>query len=187
MIAKSSTRLVSLDIFRGMTIAFMIIVNTPGSWKFVYPPLRHAEWHGCTPTDLVFPFFLFIVGVSIWFSMRKYGHELNSGSIFRILRRTVTIFMVGLLLGIFPYFFDRDYSQLRIMGVLQRIAMAYGIGALSFWLVYGPKRCCTSLKSRRVTPDNHFTRGSMRRYACLLQVILTAAFCLPCCRYYSFG
>jgi predicted acyltransferase len=62
--------------------------------------------------------------------MRKYGHELNSGSIFRILRRTVTIFLVGLLLSIFPYFFDRDYSQLRIMGVLQRIALAYGIGAL---------------------------------------------------------
>lgn len=126
--AKNS-RLVSLDIFRGITIAFMIIVNTPGSWDYVYPPLRHAEWNGCTPTDLVFPFFLFIVGVSTWFSLKKYGHEFNSGSVFRIFRRTVAIFIIGLFLAIFPYF-GRDYSTLRIMGVLQRIALAYGIGAL---------------------------------------------------------
>ena len=77
---KNSGRLVSLDIFRGLTIAFMIIVNTPGSWQYVYAPLRHAKWHGCTPTDLVFPFFLFIVGVSMWFSLKKYGHELNGSS-----------------------------------------------------------------------------------------------------------
>jgi len=127
--AKSKGRLVSLDIFRGMTIAFMIIVNTPGSWKYVYPPLRHAQWHGCTPTDLVFPFFLFIVGVSIWFSMKKFGQELNSRSFFRILRRTVTIFALGLFLAIFPNF-SRDYSTLRIMGVLQRIAIAYFFGAI---------------------------------------------------------
>ncbi len=127
--AKSSGRLLSLDIFRGLTIAFMIIVNTPGSWQYVYAPLRHAEWHGCTPTDLVYPFFLFIVGVSMWYSMKKYGHELNSASLFRILRRTVLIFALGLFLTIFPYF-DRDYSTLRIMGVLQRIALAYGLGAV---------------------------------------------------------
>jgi len=127
--AKSSNRLVSLDIFRGMTIAFMIIVNTPGSWKYVYGPLRHAEWNGCTPTDLVFPFFLFIVGMSTWYSLKKYGNELNGSSVLRILRRMVAIFAVGLLLTIFPYF-ARDYSTLRIMGVLQRIALAYGIGAI---------------------------------------------------------
>jgi predicted acyltransferase len=126
---KNSGRLDSLDIFRGMTIAFMIIVNTPGSWKYVYAPLKHAEWHGCTPTDLVFPFFLFIVGVSTWFSLKKYGSEINSSSVFRILRRMVAIFAVGLLLTIFPYF-NRDYSMLRIMGVLQRIALAYGFGAI---------------------------------------------------------
>jgi predicted acyltransferase len=126
--AKKSTRLVSLDIFRGMTIAFMIIVNTPGSWKYLYSPLKHAEWNGCTPTDLVFPFFLFIVGVSTFFSLKKYGNEMNSGSVLRIVRRMITIFAVGLLLAIFPYF-ARDYSTLRIMGVLQRIALAYGIGA----------------------------------------------------------
>lgn len=127
--AKNSSRLVSLDIFRGMTVAFMIIVNTPGSWSYVYPPLSHAKWHGCTPTDLVFPFFLFIVGVSMWYSMKKYGQEINTGSILRIFRRTLTIFALGLFLAIFPYF-GRDYSTLRIMGVLQRIALAYGIGAL---------------------------------------------------------
>jgi predicted acyltransferase len=126
--SKSSTRLVSLDIFRGMTIAFMIIVNTPGSWKYVYLPLKHAEWHGCTPTDLVFPFFLFIVGVSTYYSLKKFGNEINSNSIFRIMRRMLAIFAVGLFLTIFPYF-ARDYSTLRIMGVLQRIALAYGFGA----------------------------------------------------------
>ena len=127
--AKISSRLVSLDIFRGLTVAFMIIVNTPGSWEYVYPPLRHAGWNGCTPTDLVFPFFLFIVGMSMWYSLKKYGSEINGSSLLRILRRTVTIFAVGLFLAIFPYF-GRDYSTLRIMGVLQRIALAYGFGAL---------------------------------------------------------
>ena len=127
--AKSSSRLISLDIFRGMTIVFMIIVNTPGSWKYVYAPLRHAEWHGCTPTDLVFPFFLFIVGMSTFFSLKKYGNEISGSSIFRIVRRMTAIFAVGLFLTIFPYF-GRDYSTLRIMGVLQRIALAYGIGAI---------------------------------------------------------
>ncbi len=126
---KSSGRLISLDIFRGLTIAFMIIVNTPGSWQYVYAPLRHAKWHGCTPTDLVFPFFLFIVGVSMWFSLKKYGNELNGSSFLRIARRTASIFALGLFLNIFPSF-DRDYSTLRIMGVLQRIALAYGLGAL---------------------------------------------------------
>jgi predicted acyltransferase len=122
--AKSSSRLVSLDILRGMTVAFMIIVNTPGSWDHVYSILRHSSWNGCTPTDLVFPFFLFIVGVSMWYSMKNYGHELTGGSVWRIIRRSVTIFILGLFLAIFPYF-KMDYSTLRIMGVLQRIALAY--------------------------------------------------------------
>jgi predicted acyltransferase len=127
--AKSSSRLVSLDIFRGLTVAFMIIVNTPGSWQYVYSPLRHSEWHGCTPTDMVFPFFLFIVGISTYYSLKKYGNEINGSSVFRIFRRMIAIFIVGLFLAVFPYF-GRDYSTLRIMGVLQRIALAYGISAV---------------------------------------------------------
>lgn len=125
---SKNNRLISLDIFRGMTVAFMIIVNTPGSWNHVYAPLRHSEWHGCTPTDLVFPFFLFIVGVSTWYSLEKYGNEINGGSILRIIRRTVAIYALGLFLTIFPYFL-RDYSTLRLLGVLPRIALAYGIGS----------------------------------------------------------
>jgi len=127
--AKSTNRLASLDIFRGLTIAFMIIVNTPGSWDYVYPPLRHSSWNGCTPTDLVFPFFLFIVGVAMWFSFRKYGHEINAGSLLRISRRTLSIFAIGILLAILSNL-GRDFSSLRIMGVLQRIALAYGIASL---------------------------------------------------------
>lgn len=127
--AKSSKRLVSLDIFRGITITFMIIVNTPGSWQYVYQPLRHSEWNGCTPTDMVFPFFLFIAGISTYFSLRKYGNEINSSSLLRIFRRMITIFAVGIFLAIFPYF-GRDYTTLRVMGVLQRIALAYGLAAI---------------------------------------------------------
>jgi len=130
-------RLLSLDIYRGMTIVFMIIVNTPGSWQYVYAPLRHSEWHGCTPTDLVFPSFLFIVGVSMWFSMKKYGHHLNLQSVYKILYRTAIIFLAGFLLIWFP-FFGKELSGVRIMGVLQRIALAYGFGAL-ICLIVRPK------------------------------------------------
>ncbi|MGC1391760.1 MAG: DUF5009 domain-containing protein [Bacteroidales bacterium] len=142
--AKGSGRLVSLDIFRGLTIAFMIIVNTPGSWQYVYSPLEHSKWNGCTPTDLVFPFFLFIAGMSTWFSLKKYGGELNGSSILRIFRRVAAVFALGLFLNIFPDF-GRDYSTVRIMGVLQRIALAYGLGAIIcltvkreyLWIVVG--------------------------------------------------
>jgi predicted acyltransferase len=127
--AKSSGRLVSLDIFRGITIAFMIIVITPGSSKYVYQLLHPSLWNGCTPADLIFPFFLFIAGLSTYFSLKKYGNEINGSSILRILRRMLAIFAVGLFLNVFPNF-RMDYSSLRIMGVLQRIALAYGIGAI---------------------------------------------------------
>lgn len=131
-------RLLALDVFRGGTIAFMILVNNPGTWASIYYPLRHAEWHDCTPTDLVFPFFLFIVGVSMYLAFAKFGHELNKDSLFKIGKRTILIFLIGLCLNWFP-FYHQAISELRIMGVLQRIALAYGFGAL-ICLSVSPKR-----------------------------------------------
>ena len=122
-------RFLALDVFRGMTVAFMILVNTPGSWSHIYPPLRHAAWHGCTPTDLVFPFFLFVVGASMFFSFSKYQNKLNKETLLKIGKRTLLIFVIGLFINSFPQW-TTDYSQLRIMGVLQRIALAYGLAAL---------------------------------------------------------
>lgn len=124
-------RLQALDVMRGLTIALMIMVNTPGSWQYIYPPLRHAKWHGCTPTDLVFPFFLFIVGTAMWYSFRKHEGLLKHQQVFKVLKRMTVIFLIGLLLNAYPYF---DFSKLRIMGVLQRIALAYGIAA--FLIMY---------------------------------------------------
>ena len=132
--AGKSARLMSLDVFRGMTVVFMIIVNTPGTWNHVYAPLRHASWHGCTPTDLVFPSFLFISGVAMWYSLRKFNFEFSGPALFRVLRRVALIFAVGLFLNIFPRFV-RDYDTLRIMGVLQRIALAWGLGAIIVLLI----------------------------------------------------
>ncbi len=127
----------ALDIFRGMTIAGMVLVNTPGSWQYVYAPLRHAPWNGCTPTDLVFPFFLFAVGNALAFSMSKY-EALGSGEVLKkIFIRTALIFGIGLLLHWFPFvrwregeLVFRSPETLRIFGVLPRIALAYMGGAL---------------------------------------------------------
>jgi predicted acyltransferase len=113
-------RLVSLDAFRGLTMAAMVLVNNPGTWSAVYPPLRHAEWHGLTPTDVIFPFFLFIVGVAIPLARPGPG---------RILRRAAVIFALGLLLNAVPSF---DWATLRIPGVLQRIAVCYLVASLLF-------------------------------------------------------
>jgi len=122
-------RLVSLDAFRGITIAGMILVNNPGSWSYVYAPLRHAEWHGWTPTDLIFPFFLFIVGVSMTLSFAKQREKGLSERDLRlkVLKRALLIFALGLFLHAFPRF---DLGTLRIFGVLQRIALAYLFASL---------------------------------------------------------
>src|SRR5689334_15986417 len=114
-------RLVSLDVFRGITIAGMILVNDPGSWDYVYPPLEHAEWNGWTPTDLIFPFFLFLVGVAITLSI---GVKLERGEPRRkimtgVLKRSVKIYAIGFFLASFPFF---HLSRVRIPGVLARIA-----------------------------------------------------------------
>lgn len=129
-------RLMSLDMFRGLTIAGMILVNDPGSWSHVYAPLLHASWEGCTPTDLVFPFFVFIVGVSMFFSLRKYDYQPNRQALLKIGKRTVLIFVVGLLLTWFPFYY-KPVAEYRIMNVLQRIALAYGAGALLVLLLRG--------------------------------------------------
>jgi predicted acyltransferase len=109
-------RLVSLDVFRGLTMASMVIVNNPGDWGHVYWPLLHAEWNGWTPTDFIFPFFLFIVGVSMTLSKGTLG----SG--WRVLRRGVTIMALGWFLSLFPYF---RFATLRLPGVLVRIGLCY--------------------------------------------------------------
>ncbi len=132
-------RYLPLDVLRGITIALMIIVNTPGSWAHVYPPFLHAEWNGATLTDLVFPFFLFIVGAAIYFSFRKFDYELNSATAKKIIRRTLLIFLIGLALNAFP-FIGRDYEKLRIMGVLQRIGLAYGLGAFAILILKDAKQ-----------------------------------------------
>ncbi len=138
---KTANRYLALDVLRGLTIVAMITVNNPGSWSRIYSPLRHSEWHGCTPTDLVFPFFLFVVGVSMFFSFSKYGNVLNRDSFIRLAKRTLLIFAIGLFLNSFPQW-DKDFSRLRILGVLQRIAIVYGIASLivlsarKSWLPY---------------------------------------------------
>ena len=116
--------MVSLDVFRGITIAAMILVNDPGSWNHVYPPLEHAEWNGWTPTDLIFPFFLFIVGVSMTLSFAsRIARGLTRGSLaIHVVRRGVLIFAIGVFLNGLPFF---DFPTIRIMGVLQRIALCY--------------------------------------------------------------
>jgi predicted acyltransferase len=129
--STATGRLVSLDVFRGITIAGMVLVNNPGSWEHIYWPLEHAQWHGWTPTDLVFPFFLFIVGVAITLA---FGSRVESGRSARdlylkVVKRTLIIFAIGLFLNGFPYF---GLSELRIPGVLQRIAVCYFFASIIF-------------------------------------------------------
>lgn len=129
---KAKDRLVSLDVFRGITIAGMILVNNPGSWSAIYPPLRHAEWNGWTPTDLIFPFFLFIVGVAMIYSFNSMERKgITKKEIYRkVFIRSALLFGIGVGMEIFPVFrLDPfrlfDLSSFRIMGVLQRIGLCY--------------------------------------------------------------
>jgi predicted acyltransferase len=131
------TRLLSLDVFRGFTVAAMILVNNPGDWGNIYAPLKHASWHGCTPTDLIFPFFLFIVGVSISFAFetKKVLRSNHSQLIFKALKRALILFGLGLFLSLFPKIFTDPVEALktvRIPGVLQRIAIVFFISACIF-------------------------------------------------------
>lgn len=136
-------RVLALDAFRGITIAAMIMVNQPGSWSFKYEQMAHSKWNGCTLTDLIFPFFLIIVGIAMWFAFQKYPKTLSTAPIKKIVRRTVLIFLIGLGLNIAKQIIathEFNFYTLRITGVLQRIAICYGIGAL----------ICSTLKPKQI-------------------------------------
>jgi predicted acyltransferase len=128
---RATGRMSSLDVFRGLTIAGMILVNNPGTWDAIYSPLEHSKWDGLTPTDLVFPFFLFIVGVSITLALARRTESGGSKRdlYVKIVRRTVIIFALGVVLTAFPY---NDLAAFRIPGVLQRIAVCYFFAAIIF-------------------------------------------------------
>lgn len=146
----AAKRLLALDVLRGITIAGMLTVNNPGSWDYVYAPLEHASWIGLTPTDLVFPFFMFIMGISAYFSLRKYRFGFTASVGWKILRRTLVIFAIGLGIGWFSRFcsvwgslsgedisfFSRlgrsawTFGHIRILGVMQRLALCYGIASV---------------------------------------------------------
>ena len=125
-------RLVALDVFRGMTVAGMLLVNNPGSWGAIYPPLEHAPWNGWTPTDLIFPFFLFIAGVTTHLSLavRRAAGASDAELVRQIVRRGALIVLFGLLLASFPFYPLTRFTAIRIPGVLQRIGVAYTFGAL---------------------------------------------------------
>ncbi len=136
-------RFLALDVFRGMTICFMIIVNTSGNEDTTFAPLKHAHWNGFTPTDLVFPSFMFVVGNAMSFVMRRWN-EMGTGAVLgKIFKRTVIIFLCGYLLYWFPFFAYNDQHHLilkpiadtRIFGVLQRIALAYCFASLMLYFL----------------------------------------------------
>jgi len=137
-------RFYSLDVFRGATVCLMILVNNPGSWAHIYAPLEHAPWHGLTPTDLVFPFFLFAVGNAMAFVMPKL--EQAGSAIFwkKVLKRSALIFLIGVFLNWWPFVKATDYSfkvfeNVRILGVLQRIALAYFFAAIIVFYLKGAR------------------------------------------------
>ncbi|PYF75613.1 acyltransferase family protein [Pedobacter nutrimenti] len=134
---KSPQRLLSLDFFRGATVAAMILVNNPGDWGNIYAPLEHASWNGCTPTDLIFPFFLFIVGVSVAYAMgsKKTDPAQHGQTILRALKRALILFGLGLFLSVYPKIFTEPLEALKIVripGVLQRIAVVFFISSVIF-------------------------------------------------------
>ncbi len=140
---KTKQRLLSLDILRGLTVAGMILVNNPGTWGSIYAPLRHASWHGLTPTDLVFPFFMFIMGVSTYFSLRKYDFQFSWRACGKIVKRSVLILLIGWAIAWFAIFLRGmanpemttmqaifNFSHIRFLGVLPRLALCYGASSL---------------------------------------------------------
>lgn len=141
-VKKPKQRMLALDILRGITIAGMILVNNPGSWSNMYAPLAHAPWHGLTPTDLIFPFFMFIMGISTFISLRKFEFKLSLPLFVKIIRRTVVIFAIGLAIAWFSKlcyglaggktFLEaaNSFDTIRILGVMPRLALCYGFASL---------------------------------------------------------
>ena len=144
-----STRILAIDILRGITIAGMILVNNPGNWARIFAPFEHAEWNGMTPTDLVFPFFMFVMGMCIYIAMKKFDFACNKSTVYKITKRMVLIYLVGLGIGWFAKFCFRwaspleeasfgeqlwymvwSFDSIRLTGVLARLAICYGITAL---------------------------------------------------------
>ena len=137
VILEARQRYLSLDVLRGLTIALMVLVNNPGSWGSIYAPFKHAAWHGFTVTDLVFPTFLFVVGNAMSFSLKKFENKPHTAFLKKIVSRSILIFLIGLFLNAFPFVYRfegdlifKDLSEMRIMGVLQRIALCYFFAAL---------------------------------------------------------
>jgi len=129
--ASQPARLISLDVFRGLTVMAMILVNNPGDWAHIYAPLKHAHWHGCTPTDLIFPFFLFIVGVSIVYALDSARRQpaTHGRTMVRVLKRAAILFGLGLLGSLYPKF---DFETVRIPGVLARISWVFLVCGVLF-------------------------------------------------------
>lgn len=138
---NENKRLLAVDILRGITVAGMLLVNNPGSWGHLYRPLAHAEWIGLSPTDLVFPFFMFVMGVSMFFSLRKFNFKPSASLMIKICRRTVLLFLIGWMVQWFGMwlrslynpdvaFFDIMFAKLRILGVFQRLALVYLFGSM---------------------------------------------------------
>lgn len=157
-------RYVSLDVLRGLTVALMIIVNNPGSWSRIFPPLRHAPWDGCTPCDLVFPFFLFCVGVSMAFALARFP-SITGQAVKKVLKRGILLYLVGLVLTAFPFYpsasgmnpdltFWQNWvawlGNLRLVGVLARIAMCYTLGAILVLWLQKPKRIMVAIAALSV-------------------------------------
>ncbi len=141
----SQQRYYSLDVFRGATVALMILVNNPGTWGHIFSPLEHASWHGCTPTDLVFPFFLFAVGNAMSFVMPKLALGTAAAFWKKVLKRTLLIFAIGLFLNWSPFvkwseghLIFKVWENVRILGVLQRIALCYFFASVIVY--YGKSR-----------------------------------------------
>ncbi|MET4107251.1 DUF5009 domain-containing protein [Hymenobacter sp. UYP22] len=145
MRADKPARLLSLDVFRGLTVLLMLLVNNAGDYTQYYRPLAHAPWHGCTPADLVFPSFVFIMGVALVYGLAAVRPQpaLHRATLWRVARRTLVLLVLGLLIGLIPYFY---FTSFRIPGVLQRIALVYGACSVLFlkttwrqqlWLVGG--------------------------------------------------